>query len=73
MSGIETKYITEDGLKLTPNERGCVTTLERTLGMMATYTYINCMAECRALAMYESCGCIPYFLPNNGKLSKRLE
>ncbi|KAG7203400.1 hypothetical protein KM043_013468 [Ampulex compressa] len=30
------------------------------------YSYLNCMAECRATTINANCGCIPYYIPQNG-------
>lgn len=30
------------------------------------YSFVNCVAECRAAMTFEICGCVPYTLPNNG-------
>lgn len=32
-----------------------------------TYTYHNCLAECRATVARAKCGCIPYYFPQNSK------
>ncbi|KAF7383015.1 hypothetical protein HZH68_014864 [Vespula germanica] len=31
------------------------------------YSYINCMAECRANTIRNKCDCIPYYFPSNGQ------
>lgn len=72
MSGIESKYITEDGMKVPPTERDCVTRSERKPKSLLAYTKVNCMAECRTQKVLEVCKCVPYFLPNNGKLLMKL-
>ena len=33
----------------------------------ATYSYQNCLAECRASIARIKCGCIPYYFPQNSK------
>lgn len=35
-----------------------------------TYTYHNCLAECRASIVKAKCGCIPYYFPQNSKYTK---
>ncbi|XP_066589222.1 sodium channel protein Nach-like [Prorops nasuta] len=30
------------------------------------YTYLNCLAECRASVIRQKCQCIPYYYPQNG-------
>lgn len=35
-----------------------------------TYTYHNCLAECRASIVKEKCGCIPYYFPQNSKYTE---
>lgn len=32
-----------------------------------TYSYHNCLAECRASITRAKCGCIPYYFPQNSK------
>jgi len=39
---------------------------ERNLSYI-TYSYHNCLAECRASLVKEKCGCIPYYFPQNSK------
>lgn len=36
------------------------------MNVMQTYTYVNCMTECRSELLRRKCQCIPYNYPNNG-------
>lgn len=33
------------------------------------YSYVNCLNECRANTVLNRCGCIPYYIPQNSKIS----
>lgn len=35
------------------------------------YSYVNCLNECRANTILNKCGCIPYYIPQNGKYSTK--
>lgn len=63
----ETTYSTpEVRAQLTPEFRKCYFADEHKLGYFQKYTQFNCLAECRAEMAHRLCGCVPYFLPNNG-------
>lgn len=62
----ETTYGTPEVRDLPPQTRNCLFSDERKLNYSQRYSYINCLAECRAEIAYRSCGCTPYFYPNNG-------
>lgn len=62
----ETTYSTPDVRNLDPDVRYCLFHDERKLGYMQRYSYVNCLAECRSEIAYRLCGCVPYFMPNNG-------
>lgn len=48
--------------------RACFFGSERPLDVMQSYTYINCMTECRSNLLLKMCACIPYNFPNNGSM-----
>lgn len=62
----ETTYSTPEVRHLSPLTRQCYFYDERTLSYFQRYSYINCLAECRAEIANRACGCVPYFYPNNG-------
>ena len=62
----ESTYSTDDVYRLSVEERNCYYQTEVKLKTMQQYSYVNCLAECRSELIYNLCGCIPYFLPNNG-------
>lgn len=61
-------YTTDQALELPISERNCLSADEREMFNAVKYSYINCMAECRSKIALENCGCVPYYLPNNGNL-----
>ncbi|XP_055295176.1 sodium channel protein Nach-like [Sitodiplosis mosellana] len=62
----ETAYSTPNVRNLSPEVRYCYFHDEHKLNYMQRYSYVNCLAECRTEIAYRFCGCVPYFLPNNG-------
>ncbi|XP_031617478.1 sodium channel protein Nach-like [Contarinia nasturtii] len=62
----ETTYSTSAVRSLSPDARYCYFHDEHRLSHMQRYSYVNCLAECRTEIAYRLCGCVPYFLPNNG-------
>lgn len=62
----ETTYSTPEVRKLAPDVRYCYFHDERKLSYFQRYTHLNCLAECRSEIANQLCGCVPYFLPNNG-------
>lgn len=62
----ETTYSTPEVRRLAPKSRNCYFANERKLGYFQRYSQLNCLAECRAKMAHRLCGCVPYFLPNNG-------
>lgn len=62
----ETTYSTPEVRRLPPKLRNCYFANEHKLGYFQRYSQLNCLAECRAEMAYRLCGCVPYFLPNNG-------
>lgn len=62
----ESTYSTPEVRNLAPEVRNCYFHDEHKLGYMQRYSYVNCLAECRTEIAYRLCGCVPYFLPNNG-------
>lgn len=48
--------------------RNCLSEGEVKMDVMQKYSYTNCLAECRSQIIYNLCGCIPYYLPNNGSV-----
>lgn len=62
----ETTYSTSAVRQLAPDVRYCYFHDEHRLNHLQRYSYVNCLAECRTEIAYRLCGCVPYFLPNNG-------
>lgn len=62
----ETTYSTPEVRRLAPNVRFCYFHDEYKLRYFQRYTHLNCLAECRSEIANQTCGCVPYFLPNNG-------
>lgn len=62
----ETTYSTPEVRRLAPEMRNCYFADEYKLSYFQRYSQLNCLAECRAEMAYRLCGCVPYFLPNNG-------
>lgn len=62
----ETTYSTAEVRSLSPAVRYCYFHDEHQLHYMQRYSYTNCLAECRTEIAYRLCGCVPFFLPNNG-------
>lgn len=62
----ETTYSTPEVRRLTPESRNCYFADEHKLSYFQRYSQLNCLAECRAEMASRLCGCVPYFLPNNG-------
>lgn len=62
----ETTYSTPEVRSLAPDVRQCYFHDEHKLNYMQRYSHINCLSECRTEIAYRLCGCVPYFLPNNG-------
>lgn len=62
----ETTYSTPEVRRLSPEVRYCYFHDEHQLNYVQRYSYANCLAECRAELAYRLCGCVPYFMPNNG-------
>lgn len=59
-------YATNDVAKLRPEIRNCYFYNEKKVNAMERYSYINCLAECRAKLAYDLCGCVPMRYLNNG-------
>lgn len=62
----ESTYSTPEVRHLQPQTRLCYFSDEHKLSYFQRYSYINCLAECRAEIAYRFCSCVPYFYPNNG-------
>lgn len=62
----ETTYSTPEVRSLSPEVRFCYFHDEHKLNHMQRYSYANCLAECRTEIAFQLCGCVPFFLPNNG-------
>lgn len=64
----ESTYSTPAIARMSLADRYCYFDYERPLHVMQSYTYVNCMAECRSAVLLNECGCIPYNYPNNGSV-----
>lgn len=64
----ETTYSSDDVRRLPPDVRECYFADEYKLNYFQRYSYINCLAECRAEIIFKLCNCLPYYLPNNGSM-----
>lgn len=62
----ESTYSTDDVRMLPVDVRQCLMADEKKLKVMRSYSYINCMAECRSDIVFKLCGCVPYHMLNNG-------
>ncbi|XP_055600009.1 sodium channel protein Nach-like [Uranotaenia lowii] len=62
-------YASDDALTLAPAERNCYQYNEVRMSVMQRYSYVNCMAECRASEIFRACKCLPFHLPSNGSLA----
>ncbi|XP_055640074.1 sodium channel protein Nach-like [Toxorhynchites rutilus septentrionalis] len=61
-------YITSNALEQDIATRHCVNYNEMRLGVFRNYSFVNCMAECRASEIFRRCGCVPHSVPSNGSL-----
>lgn len=64
----ESTYSTPAIRTLGVQDRNCYFKDEVKLNVMQSYTYTNCMTECRSNLLYKLCDCVPYNYPNNGKI-----
>lgn len=64
----ESTYSTASIAGMAVADRACYFGAERPLNVMQSYTYINCMTECRSNLLLKMCDCIPYNYPNNGSM-----
>lgn len=62
----ESTYSTNDVRALPVGIRQCLMADEKKLKVMQSYSFINCMAECRSDIVFKLCGCVPYHMLNNG-------
>lgn len=62
----ENTYSTDDVRALSIGVRQCLMADEKKLKVMRSYSYINCMAECRSDIVFKLCGCVPFHMLNNG-------
>lgn len=62
----ESTYSTDDVRKLPIDVRQCLMADEKKLKVMQSYSFANCMAECRSSMVFKLCGCVPYHMLNNG-------
>lgn len=62
----ESSYATKAVAQLKPEVRNCLLHYENELSVMKRYSYVNCMAECRAVLTYDLCKCLPMRYLNNG-------
>lgn len=62
----ETTHSTDSVRKLSPSVRNCYYSDEYRLVHHKQYSYTNCLAECRSTVANDLCGCVPYFMLNNG-------
>lgn len=62
----EATYYTDDVAALAPEVRDCYGPGDKKLKVFQRYSFVNCMAECRSRVAFQSCGCVPYLMPNNG-------
>lgn len=63
----ESTYSTTAIRRMNIEKRACYFSNDVKLNVMQSYTYTNCMTECRSNLIYSLCGCVPYNYPNNGK------
>ncbi|XP_054006766.1 sodium channel protein Nach-like [Hylaeus anthracinus] len=61
-------YGTKNIMPISLEHRHCVFPEE-----MDSYTYSDCIVECRTRNMWDTCGCIPFYLPNDSKRVCNLE
>lgn len=55
---------TEKDVKSLPvNLRFCRFEYERPLQITKKYSFQSCITECRAITIFKTCGCIPFFYP----------
>jgi amiloride-sensitive sodium channel len=66
----EEYYTTNDALELSLADRNCLIFDEKEMSDAVQYSFVNCMAECRSKITLENCGCVPFYLPNNGSQKK---
>lgn len=62
----ESTYSTDDVRKLPVEVRQCLMAGEKKMNVMQSYSFVNCMAECRSEIVFELCDCVPYHMLNNG-------
>lgn len=62
----ESTYSTADVRRLPIDVRQCLMPDEKKMNVMQSYSYVNCMAECRSEMVFRLCGCVPYHMLNNG-------
>lgn len=62
----ESTYSTADVRSLPIHARQCLMPDEKKLNVMQSYSFINCMADCRSDVVFSLCGCVPYHMLNNG-------
>lgn len=62
----ESTYSTDDVRGLPIDVRHCLMANEKKLHVMQSYSFVNCMAECRSDIVFRLCGCVPYHMLNNG-------
>ncbi|XP_014211229.1 sodium channel protein Nach-like [Copidosoma floridanum] len=71
----EETYSTRGVLELQVRDRDCIFSekeLSKELKLLKKnytwikYTYTNCLNECRANTTITECGCVPYYIPQNG-------
>lgn len=63
-------YGTKNILRYSLKHRHCVFPEEMILAH-ATYTYSDCIVDCRIQNIWEICRCIPFYMPNRGEIHHR--
>lgn len=48
-----------------PTQRGCMFEHELPGEYAGHYSFADCLLKCKLRSIYELCGCIPFYLPNN--------
>lgn len=64
----ESIYSTDNVKSLSFENRLCFFDDEWKLEMFKKFSYVNCMAECRAKLFYRICNCVPSNLPQNSSM-----
>lgn len=63
-----TVYHSEESLReVSVEKRGCWFETEGYLQVSEDYSFKNCIVECKSMAIFQLCGCIPYYYPSSGE------